>query len=152
MGYMCLSCYNEFYKDGLNLQKSEGGSYRCPLVTCGSFNVVEIDDMILPIIKRLNQKGYITEYCCSGHDYEDNTNTYIVFNIDTIPKIIPKGFILEDEEYYKDNNWTFLGNINHMICIRKWYKDIPKNELYSAILQTHLDLMEWVKNLDKVGD
>lgn len=152
IGYICLSCYNEFYKDGLNLSQSDGYNYKCPLTSCGDLNVVEIDDMILPIIKILNEKGYITEYCCSGHSYEDNTNTYIAFNIETIPKVLPKGFILEGEQYYKDNNWTFLGDINNMICMRKWYKDIPKSKLHNAILQTHLDLMEWVEGLEERCD
>lgn len=149
MGYICLSCYNEYYKDGLNLTRNNGYKYRCPLCTCGDLNVVEIDDMLLPIIKKLNQKGYITQYCCSGHTYENDTNTYISFDTDTVPKSIPKDFILEDEEYYKKNNWTFIGNV---ISIRKWYKNIPKDKLYEELLKTHLDLMNWVDLLEDVSE
>jgi len=147
MGYICLSCYNEYYKDGLNLNKNDDYNYKCPSYKCGDMNVVEIDDLIMPIIKELNIKGYITRYCCSGHYYEDNTNTYISFDVNTVPEIIPKGFVLEDEEFYKDNNWTFLNN---MICIRKWYKDIEYGSIHKEIIQTHLDLLEWVKELPYV--
>lgn len=149
MGYICLSCYNEYYKDGLNLTGNNGYKYRCPLCTCGDLNVVEIDDILLPIIKKLNQKGYITQYCCSGHTYEGDTNTYIAFDNDTIPKTIPKDFILEDEDYYKKNNWTFIGN---MMCIRKGYEDIPKDKLYEELLKTHLDLMKWVDLLEDISE
>ena len=30
---------------------------------------VEIDELIAPIIRELNLKGYKTKYCCSGHPY-----------------------------------------------------------------------------------
>lgn len=124
MGYMCMTCLREYYKEGLNLEKAiDGYYYKCPSVECGDLGVVEIDDLILPVIKRLNEKGYRTTFCCSAHSYEDNPDTYISFNVETVPCIIPKGFILEDEEYYKANNWTFLNN---QICMRKWYKDVEK--------------------------
>jgi hypothetical protein len=148
MGYMCLTCLNEYYKEGLNLSKSiDGYNYRCPSVNCGDINVVEIDDMLMPIIKILNYKGYITRYCCSGHYYEKDTNTYISFDIETVPSIIPKGFVLEDEEYYKQNNWK-LENLENHICIRKWYKSCRnKNYVAKEILKTMQDLMEWAEDL-----
>ena len=145
MGYMCMSCLREYYKDGLNLtQPIEGYNYRCPSVDCGDIQVVEIDDMILPLIKILNEKGYMTTYTCSGHSYEKDTNTYIAFDIETVPKSIPKGFIMEDEEYYKQNNWTFLNN---KICFRKWYRNIDKKDIPKELLKTMLDLIEWVEEL-----
>lgn len=107
MGYMCLTCGKEYYKEALNLSNAtETYSYRCPSTDCGDLGVVEIDDMIMPIIKVLNQKGYKTKFCCSGHYYENNTNTYISFDELTIPKIFPKGFAIENREYYKQHNWT----------------------------------------------
>lgn len=30
---------------------------------------IEIDEVIAPIIRELNLKGYKTEFCCSGHPY-----------------------------------------------------------------------------------
>jgi hypothetical protein len=146
MGYMCLSCLKEYYKDGLNLTNPiDGYNYRCPSTDCGDIAVVEIDDILMPIIKILNDKGYITRYCCSGHYYEEDTNTYISFDVETIPKPIPKGFIMEDEEYYKQNKWTFLNN---QICFRKWYRYCRgKYDVSKEILKTIQDLMEWVEQL-----
>ena len=31
-------------------------------------NIIEIDDRMVPIIRELNNKGYKTTYCCSGHE------------------------------------------------------------------------------------
>lgn len=33
-------------------------------------DMVEVDEVIAPVIQRLNQKGYVTEYCCSGHPFK----------------------------------------------------------------------------------
>ena len=144
MGYLCTSCLREYIKEGLNLTKNSGYNYRCPSVDCGDFAVVEIDDMILYVIKELNKKGYKTFYCCSGHSYENDANTYICFDGDTVPKTVPIGFILEDEEYYKQNRWSYDGS---KICIRKWYKNVSKNNLPKELLKTALDLIEWVDDL-----
>lgn len=151
MGYMCMSCLREYYKEGLNLtQPIEGYNYRCPSVNCGDIQVVEIDDVLMPVIKILNEKGYMTSYCCSGHYYENDTNTYISFDIETVPNTTPKGFILEDEEYYKQNNWTFLNN---QICFRKWYRYCDtKKQVSKEILKTMLDLMEWVDKLPDINN
>ena len=136
MGYICLSCLNEFNKEELSFNDKYGNyRYKCPIKKCSSYDMVEIDDLILPIIKILNQKGYKTEYCCSGHLTERDTNTYIVFDKNTIPKIIPKDFILENEEYYKIMEYkieedTFFNNM----CIRKWYKGVSQESLYNEIL------------------
>ena len=40
----------------------------------------EIDEGMFEIIILLNKKGYRTITCCSGHDYEDNSDGYILFN------------------------------------------------------------------------
>ena len=58
MAYMCMGCY-EVYDRELGY---------CPKVNCHR-DVVEIDELMLLAIKILNQKGYITEYCCAGHVY-----------------------------------------------------------------------------------
>lgn len=45
--------------------------------------LVQVDKSILPIIKTLNQKGYITSSCCGGHIKADYcTSIYVAFDID----------------------------------------------------------------------
>jgi hypothetical protein len=43
---------------------------------------VEIDDDILETIRKLNEKGYVTEYCCAGHVSEEDISPeiYIYFS------------------------------------------------------------------------
>ncbi len=33
---------------------------------------VEIDEWIAPTIQVLNQKGYLTKFCCSGHSLQES--------------------------------------------------------------------------------
>lgn len=148
MGYLCLTCFNEYDGNLLKLDKSEGYYYRCPNKKCGDLNLIEIDDLILPIIKLLNIKGYRTTYCCSGHAYENEincANTYIVFNLECVPKIIPKGFILENEAYYNKKGWKWEEGD---ICIRKYYKEnLSECELHQQICETMIELSKWVEEL-----
>ena len=110
--------------------------------------------MMYPI-RTLNLKGYITSYCCSGHGWENKPNTYISFlNKNYVPSILPKGFIIEDDEYYKMMGWN---KSNNNVCIRKYYHPIDKYlgeysyldrpVLEKEILKTALDLIDWVDKL-----
>lgn len=65
MSYLCLNCY-KVYKNK-------------PKKNCCS-NAIEIDDFMIPSIVLLNQKGYKTEFCCSGHIYDDVCCPYISFD------------------------------------------------------------------------
>lgn len=38
-------------------------------------DIVEIDDEMVSIVRILNHKGYITSYCCSGHDYDEHVSS-----------------------------------------------------------------------------
>ena len=83
MGYLCMRCFEEYKKEGLKINEHSYES-NCPKVTCCGA-VVEIDDMILPVIKLLNQKGYISTFCCSNHSYEanhkSNTLLHLIVNM-----------------------------------------------------------------------
>lgn len=71
MAYLCMSCL-QVYKDNLK---------HCPKADCYG-KVEEIDELMLPIIKTLNEKGYKTDFCCSGHVYENKFGScpYILLN------------------------------------------------------------------------
>ena len=74
-----------------------------------TINYVEIDENIAIIISMLNKKGYITEYCCSGHMLGDLFDKHSV----------PKGFDI-NESYIKKSR-------NCYILFREKYKfsDLP---------------------------
>lgn len=45
-----------------------------------SYYLVQIDKLLVPVIRTLNQKGYITTACCSGHLEESHcVSIYIAF-------------------------------------------------------------------------
>lgn len=148
MGWICLSCLNEYDKSNLKLDYHDEYRYQCPSSICGDLNLVEIDDMLLPIIKLLNKKRYDTSYCCSGHSYEASRspNTYIAFDIECVPKTLPKGFYIEDDNWYMKNyGHTHTGD---SICIRKYYdNNLDEYELHKEINKTMIDLMDWAESL-----
>ena len=111
--------------------------------------IVEVDEMIAPIISLLNKKGYKTRYCCSGHCYECDdgefrTFTYILFQ-DILPKgiTLPQGFShtrtrknkydpksrsLLEKENIGDSDFSLLSNIfNTMRDLYGWAEQLPKN-------------------------
>lgn len=69
MPNVCLGCW-EMYRISLDY---------CPKKSCYACPVVEIDELMYPIIKILNDKGYATDNCCSGHVYHNSHSAYISF-------------------------------------------------------------------------
>ena len=74
--------------------------HRLPSGSC-----FEVDDFIAPAISILNQKGYLTAFCCSGHaeDPHDPELAYIAFEFGGItPVTIPAGWY-----------WAFDGQMEY---------------------------------------
>lgn len=75
----CPHCGHVFRSDRLYAQVADGKVvYYCPSVECGSFinKLIEIDEMMAYPIMKLNQKGYKTRYCCSGHMMSPESRKY----------------------------------------------------------------------------
>ena len=127
--YLCLNCF-EVYSNEYRYDRRDDNF--CPKLGCDG-EVVEIDELMIPVIKTLNEKGYCTEYCCSGHYGDGYTNTYIKFSEWVeLPEELPDGFVYEER-----------GNV-----IRKNYVDnLHPNQKYIEILNTTKDLIEWADNL-----
>lgn len=128
--HVCMDCYE--YYDHKFLKRDVQDMYVCPKTSC-SGDVVEIDELIAPTIILLNQKGYITKYCCSGHWYSECSTPYIYFyDFVELPEILPYGF-----KYEQTNT------------IRKRFDDFEDEYLnkYNFIVQTNKDLYEWAFSL-----
>jgi hypothetical protein len=72
----------------------------------------EVDDLIAEPVRVLNQKGYVTKFCCSGHICRDDMHaseedwpllpvgTYIMFEKRyTLPPC--PGFEIRDDRFYR---------------------------------------------------
>ena len=63
----------------------------------------ECDDLIAPLISLLNQKGYKTRFCCSGHPFPHYDEMYLLVYEDTNEAISStEGELLLTEEFFSN--------------------------------------------------
>ncbi len=127
--YACLNCY----KMSSHLNDCNKDNCQC--------NIIELDELIAPTIIMLNQKGYKTKYCCSGHYYNSST-TYINFdsNIERFSEI-PSGFEY-DQDVVNSKQVFKAGN-----TIRKHYNQNKYIEKYNEVIKSNKELLKWAINL-----
>ena len=137
MAYLCMNCY-EIYDRDLGY---------CPKVNCHQ-DIVEIDELMLPTIILLNQKGYMTDFCCSGHSYLEYNNPYIAFSdflvdifdgeeIKDMFKDLPEPWVLEEPN----------GTYRRMYCWRCKIEEEDVIKRYKAIMDANYALLEYVTKL-----
>ena len=153
--YLCLDCFEIYDSSFLNI----GNPYEevgCPKAGCSGY-VVEIDELMLPIITILNAKGYFTRYCCSGH-YYDCPNAYIMFEDDVRIPDVPEGFKKEIDRNHVTIRATiprgthdfdyFPKILDNAKILLQWAKDLPfEEELYDE--DEDVDMDESVDGHDK---
>lgn len=104
-----------------------------------------IDDLIAPTIQVLNRKGYITEWCCSGHPLKDcfiidgefgkyrkesgQPNSYISFKEGISLPMLPPEFVMDSlgsrlviRKRYNDDNDFFKISLNILAAMEQLYK------------------------------
>lgn len=141
MVYLCLDCY-EIYKIPLQ---------NCPKASCNG-QVIEVDELMLPIIILLNQKGYYTEFCCSGHIYEGKEcYPYIAFDsylnqvlsndeFKNLFKGLPECWVVEE------------GNSLNQMILRSHIISDDIIEMQKKISYVNLKLLEFVNTLPSLYD
>jgi hypothetical protein len=75
MKRICTDCLNIF-----EVFQGDTMPEYCPLANCDGYDLVEIDDQMVDVIRGLWARGVGTKYCCSGHLYERSMNAYLVFD------------------------------------------------------------------------
>lgn len=118
-----------------------------------SAELVDIDEVILPTIKLLNEKGYGTIYSCAGHTYI-KSNPYILFDKNTSENI------LKNLEYFKSilpggcEIKIFKDFLNGKDCLYPdsiilYSNNFPENDLdiHEAILTANLKFLFFAKNI-----
>lgn len=93
--YLCLDCGEVYDSSRLHINELFEYVY-CPKTNCDG-TLIEVDELMIPIIQILNDKGYITKYCCSGHYDGHHPNAYIMFEDWVELPSIPKGFKKDDD-------------------------------------------------------
>lgn len=117
----------------------------------------EIDEKIAPHIEKLNNKGYITEFSCSGHP-ERSLLGYITFDICTSIDIENKNIGTPHEWFYyneydddkrysiymedlNEDNYKFVTITDEYIdrkleLLDQWIDSLPVNETCCYEVQT----------------
>lgn len=109
----------------------------CPRKDCACDEVFEVDDLMVYPIKELNEKGWATKYCCSGHVYDDFMYAYIMFYPESVPDSLPTG-------WHRDGNCIRYGN---MELNNKWARMNEKERL-EVVSEAMSSLYSWADSLD----
>lgn len=125
--FVCLNCnkiIQEYSWDYIT--KHNDRRYCCD---CNN-EIFKVDDLFTDIIIKLNNKGYKTVFCCSGHYYDNNS--YITFEDDY-------NFISLPPNYYYDSD-----TLSIRIRIQQ---SNSKYENLMEILKNAKQVEDWVDNL-----
>ena len=137
---ICLDC-GEIY-DLKRLNQNENSNKFCPKSSCNGI-IVHIDELMIPIIKKLWELGYDTNYCCSGHAVENIIGSYISFGEytnDTIFDNLPKSWkVQKNGENFSIYAKKFDFNADNLI------------EKQKKIFKLITDLMNWVEKLPELN-
>ena len=137
--YVCESCFNIQRQ----LRKIKCSECKSKMFYC--------DEWISPTIQLLNRKGYLTEYCCSGHydsEYEIVCGTYIKFK-DDCPSDTPKGFFISEE--FGESDCLYWGMPHHDIVGKMVVMEYGDGKTYGQklmVLAKALDVLhKWAESL-----
>lgn len=130
--YLCLNCGEVYDSSWLNINESFEYIH-CPKTNCIG-TLIEVDELLIPTIQILNDKGYTTKFCCSGHYTDQHPNGYIMFEDGVELPYIPEGFI-KDNDY---NNTTIRSTLS---------STKPTFEDFKVICDNAKTLLDWAISL-----
>lgn len=142
MPYLCLDCY-EIYNMHLPY---------CPKPLCNG-HVIEVDELMLVSIRLLNEKGYYTQFCCSGHVYSYNS-PYILF--DSLLSEVLEDMQMDPEKIFNNlpEPWKLedkdsFGRV-YLRCNIEESKNIVK--LQKDICNANMKILNYIKKLPLLID
>ena len=113
----------------------------------------EIDEKIAPHIKKLNDKGYLTDMCCAGHPEKERCG-YIVFDAITSLTLLERGLSLPKGWVYDMRNKPGarisirMINDTHPAIIREFIKPGKMTDEWIEDKLNALD--EWIDSLPAI--
>lgn len=132
--FYCTNCDNVFEWKYIKYDP-DVCAYPCPLAGCDNF-LFEIDEQMILPVKILNQKGYITEFSCSGHFFRYGGG-YIKFKYPyDFPQPAPKGW------YNNKRNNRIGYNID---------ENLNEMNRQRIILKKIKSLLDWVDSLPDIN-
>jgi hypothetical protein len=138
---LCLKCSKVYNQKTIK-------NNQCKVKECFG-EVVEIDELFIPVIAELNRKSYKTLYCCSGHAGEHNPNSYIYFDDNVTLSYLPEGY-LYDQDMYPNvdwNKWKIKNTIRKLFDSKK-----NMNELSKDIFKNAINVLKWAEGLEDLND
>jgi hypothetical protein len=132
---LCLKCFKVYNQKTIK-------NDMCKVKGCHG-DVVEIDELFIPLITELNKKGYKTNYCCSGH-IDSISNSYIYFKDEIILPSLPNGYLYDQDMYpHVDwSRWKVKNTIRRQFNVNK-----SLNELSKDIYRNAIEVLEWAEEL-----
>jgi len=136
---LCLECFKVYNQKTIK-------NNTCKVKGCYG-DVVEIDELFVPVIIELNKKGYRTQYCCSSHYTEIHPDSYINFEDNIELPSLPQGYMY-DKDLYPDVDWD-KWDMNNRVTIRiEFDKNKGLNELSKDIFNNTVRVLEWAEGLE----
>lgn len=110
---------------------------------------VEIDVMIVELIKVLNKFDFKTSYCCSGHDEDAYITSYIMFEqLSEEQMVAIEEMISSISQLVIEHNYTIFNREEHILLVNpsEKYKDMAY-KIISKDLQIPEDELEITENI-----
>lgn len=148
MFIVCLKCF-EIY-NGQYIYSRDKRAHQCPKANCIG-DIVVVDDFMVNTIVALNEKGYKTTYCCSGHVSDINadfSSCCIRFSGEMeshIKNNIPDGFA-----FFKPNREDSFPEFQIVFDIKGHSKGLSFPEKLRLIAETNISVFNWAISLPPI--
>ena len=116
---LCLNCFG-IYDTNYSIDF-------CPKALCDATDLIEVDDLMLPVIIKLNLHNYNTLFCCSGHIAEQQSflGTYIKFTEEAYSRLT-KNNKLPPKYWHYDDETQCMRPYNTLIPFQQINLNINK--------------------------
>ena len=122
--YYCSDCGEIYDSSLLKTDLYSAYDMPCPKAGCNG-SIFEVDELMLQTIKILNEKGYTTKFCCSGHYYHSPSSGYLWFEEWVELPNLPKGFSI-DKNHYKSTYKDFSIICDEAKFLFEWAVNLPE--------------------------